>query len=617
MDRYRNPFAIRASEKIESDETFIQLFSSEPLSFLLKKAENDKLWNNVNYILSSPGGGKTTLLRLFSPTVLKRITERNRDLFNKVKKLEVKDQNHIYKCGAYLQIGRDYAFLEDDDLFNKVEQQRIFFALLNARIVLVSLKSLMLLAGIKYNELDKIKYTPSEHFIEFDGLYPSCTAKDLLNWASGIEKQIHGLLDSFERRELTVKGNSSLFALSAMKGEWFTYSDNVLCKEFIFQFDDAHKFTSKQKELIREEVISRRVKGTLWIAERLEALTTTEILDDTNYEERDYENIILDGKIPKSSFASMAKAIATRRSKYSLSDVELMEALSNDLYKDYSNEYNKAADRYQKKISKTETVNYYSSWIDEIKSMDSARERAVWLRALLMYISRRKESHDVFQIFPFTPEEMKGILNDCYLQSEQIIAAEIGMPQYYGGQTLIDLASANVEQFLSFSSKLYDRLLSNKIINPLQYDLSAEDQHKIIVNECSRKFNEIKKLPEGDVLMSFISHVIEFCRKETFTDSYSYRTVTGFAILEENALVYGSRKGRWFVDDNNVKISEVLRLCLAYNLLERISSTQGKKEQEWSVFYLNRWLCAYANLPLYKGGWRKLPLSKVTEWINK
>ena len=107
--------------------------------------------------------------------------------------------------------------------------------------------------------------------------------------------------------------------------------------------------------------------------------------------------------------------------------------------------------------------------------------------------------------------------------------------------------------------------------------------------------------------MSFISHVIEFCRKETFTDAYSYRTVTGFAILEENALVYGSRKGRWFVDDNNVKISEVLRLCLAYNLLERISSTQGKKEQEWSVFYLNRWLCAYA----------KLPLSKVTEWINK
>lgn len=60
MNIYKNPFAIRASERIETDEMFLELFSSEPLTHLEEKFEQDKLWNNVTTILSSPGAGKTT-----------------------------------------------------------------------------------------------------------------------------------------------------------------------------------------------------------------------------------------------------------------------------------------------------------------------------------------------------------------------------------------------------------------------------------------------------------------------------------------------------------------------------------------------------------------------------
>lgn len=109
MNIYKNPFAIRASERIETDEMFLELFSSEPLTHLEEKFEQDKLWNNVTTILSSPGAGKTTLLRLFSPTILQRITERN-TAYKKLKKLEVIDSDHIKKCGVYLQLGRDYEF---------------------------------------------------------------------------------------------------------------------------------------------------------------------------------------------------------------------------------------------------------------------------------------------------------------------------------------------------------------------------------------------------------------------------------------------------------------------------------------------------------------------------
>ena len=165
MNIYKNPFAIRASERIETDEMILELFSSEPLTHLEEKFEQDKLWNNVTTILSSPGAGKTTLLRLFSPTILQRITERN-TAYKKLKRLEVIDSEHIKKCGVYLQLGRDYEFLEDDILFNEIEQKRLFLSLLNARIVLATLKSLMALAGIKYTQLNEITYKPEEIIIE-------------------------------------------------------------------------------------------------------------------------------------------------------------------------------------------------------------------------------------------------------------------------------------------------------------------------------------------------------------------------------------------------------------------------------------------------------------------
>ena len=166
MNIYKNPFAIRASERIETDEMFLELFSSEPLTHLEEKFEQDKLWNNVTTILSSPGAGKTTLLRLFSPTILQRITERN-TAYKKLKRLEVIDSERIKKCGVYLQLGRDYEFLEDDILFNEIEQKRLFLSLLNARIVLATLKSLMALAGIKYTQLNEITYTPEVDVILF------------------------------------------------------------------------------------------------------------------------------------------------------------------------------------------------------------------------------------------------------------------------------------------------------------------------------------------------------------------------------------------------------------------------------------------------------------------
>ena len=92
MREPRNPFRLRASEHIESDETFVRLFSPEALDML----KTPDIWERPQIIRSAPGGGKTSLLRLFTPASLRtifalRTREYTKDLFKSLSALEAID----------------------------------------------------------------------------------------------------------------------------------------------------------------------------------------------------------------------------------------------------------------------------------------------------------------------------------------------------------------------------------------------------------------------------------------------------------------------------------------------------------------------------------------------
>lgn len=611
---YKNPFTIRASERIETDERFLELFSVEPLSYLENNHSNDLLWGTMTYILSSPGAGKTTLLRLFSPSVLKRVTAKNTNpVYRKLNKLGVKDgEGQILKCGVYLQMGRDYEFLEDDDLFGRREQRRYFLSLLNARIVLATLKTCMTLAGIKYTELYKVIYTPGEPIKQFGEIKESYTGKELLEWATIQERKVCEFLDSFVVPTDGIDGNDELFALDTMKAEWFSYDNKPLCGEFIFQIDDAHKLTESQKKIIRGEVAERRVHATLWVAERLETLSTVDILNDNNIPSRDYQVIKLEN-LSQSLFNKMAKGIASMRSKVSYDGTDLFTYLSEISTENYNAVYNEASKRY---FAQLKTLSNYSNYVPCIEaiSQETPYDKAKHSKAMLIYASREENSP---QLFDYDYQEMMGILNkDFNDYAEELLPGEISkLPQYYGQQTLIDLASGNIEQFLSIASKMYELLLSKKIMDTARYDLTPEDQDKIVSKYCKDHLDDVKQLKRGNKIYAFLMQLIKFCREQTFSQAYSYRTVSGFAIKEENSGQY-SQDGFWFQDASNKDLAVLLKDCLVNNLLYKVPRIQGKKDQNWAVFYLNEWLCAYAHLPLRRGGWRKLSLSRLNQWAH-
>jgi len=611
MNIYKNPFAIRASERIETDEMFLELFSSEPLVHLEEKNDQGKLWGCVTSILSSPGAGKTTLLRLFSPSILQRITERN-SAYKKLKKLDVIDSERIKKCGVYLQLGRDYEFLEDDALFNEVEQKRVFLSLLNARIVLATLKSCMSLAGIKYTALDQITYSPEELVPEFGDFKAEFTGKELLDWAAEQERRICEFLDSFVMPDEGIQGSNSLFALKAMKASWFTYKGERLCDEFIFQIDDGHKLTKKQKKTIREEAVELRLPVTLWIAERLETLSTTDILSDKNIKDRDDQTIHLENA-KKGIFNPMVKNISTLRSAFSTDGIILASALASDTTINYKALYNEASKKYQSQLEKLHNYDNYQECVAAINTQDPY-ERVLNMRALLMHASRQG-SGGVMNLFGYTAQDLEWIVGPLMPMVKEVMPGEIAkLPQYYGFSTLIDLASQNVEQFLDLSAKMYELLVAKKISDPSHYVLTAEEQDGIIREFAKNRLEDIKRLPRGNKIYGFLMHLIDFCREVTFMPSYSYRSVTGFAVKEENSGKWG-KDGFWFQEEANDELSTILKDCLSYNFLMKQGITQGRKDQKWTIFYLNSWLCAYAHLPLERGGWRPLTLHKLNSWL--
>lgn len=611
MNIYKNPFAIRASERIETDEMFLELFSSEPLVHLEEKNDQGKLWGCVTSILSSPGAGKTTLLRLFSPSILQRITERN-SAYKKLKKLDVIDSERIKKCGVYLQLGRDYEFLEDDALFNEVEQKRVFLSLLNARIVLATLKSCMSLAGIKYTALDQITFSPEELVPEFGDFKAEFTGKELLDWAAEQERRICEFLDSFVMPDEGIQGSNSLFALKAMKASWFTYKGERLCDEFIFQIDDGHKLTKKQKKTIREEAVELRLPVTLWIAERLETLSTTDILSDKNIKDRDDQTIHLENA-KKGIFNPMVKNISTLRSAFSTDGIILASALASDTTINYKALYNEASKKYQSQLEKLHNYDNYQECVAAINTQDPY-ERVLNMRALLMHASRQG-SGGVMNLFGYTAQDLEWIVGPLMPMVKEVMPGEIAkLPHYYGFSTLIDLASQNVEQFLDLSAKMYELLVAKKISDPSHYVLTAEEQDGIIREFAKNRLEDIKRLPRGNKIYGFLMHLIDFCREVTFTPSYSYRSVTGFAVKEENSGKWG-KDGFWFQEEANDELSTILKDCLSYNFLMKQGITQGKKDQKWTIFYLNSWLCAYAHLPLERGGWRPLTLHKLNSWL--
>jgi len=414
-NKLRNPFKIRASEKIDSDAGFLRLFSPLVLEALNDKYQSGKLWDNVLYIHSSPGAGKSSLIRVFEPSALKILINSKsspdfKELFNSLKKIDVINQDKIEVLGISMQCTRNYEILEELNL-NTAQKTRFFFSLLNSRIIIATLRNICVLINRKFPEdLNEIKfnYDNSENY--FKSLVLPCDGKQLYDWASSIEKNIYKAIDSFlPLEDNDLEGHDELFSLITLTPENISYNGRPICNRILFVLDDAHKLSNDQRKNLKRYLSEKRGDFSIWISERLEALESVENLG--SFLERDYNEINLEDfwrKYP-SKFEKIVRSISEKRANISTEDVSsfqnyLSENFNEEENKEKLKKYSETNLKSLSEISKY--TNKFDDWIDYISNLNlSDYEIAVAISELGILMNRNIGKQQLSFEFPLTIEE--------------------------------------------------------------------------------------------------------------------------------------------------------------------------------------------------------------------
>ena len=624
MREPRNPFRLRSAEDIESDATFLRLFGPGILELLVP----DDLWEKPKIFRSAPGGGKTSLLRLFTPNVLHtlhayRTTEECRELYQKMCDLQVlRDQGPVL-LGVILSAARNYASLTDLE-GDSHRKRRLLFALLNSRIIIAFLRGALALKGAIFpNDLARLTILSPSTQIPTPMPQLPCRGTEAYDWAREVEASVCKSLDSFGPDELpSVAGHDSLFSLSLLTRESFLFDQEPIAERFLFMFDDVHLLTFYQRELLLNTIVETRRGMTAWVSERFEALSPDELLTSGAILGRDYGGVVsLEDywrERPK-RFESVVLNIADRRAR-AAADIEIgafEPCLETSLDgTEWQEQFQSALEAIKLRVlSLAENHTQFTEWVTVREAIQGTpREKAVAWRTLEILIQREKRKSQTSFDFPLSSEDLEDKDDSAVnAAAELFLAEEFRLPYYFGFSKLASLASSNIEQFLWLAGENFEEVASNALLGRAPR-LSPDRQDSIIRRAVKRAWDEIpRRVRKGRDVRYFLEAIGLLAKQETYRPSAPYAAgVTGIAISMADRNRILEAKNAPGIDLSTLR--EVLASALANNLLEPILDYKCKGER-WMVLNLNRFLCVHFGLPLQRGGWREQSLLTLCDWL--
>ena len=625
----RNPFRLRRSESIDSDATFLSLF--EPGILDIMPAEKWK--ESVHILRSAAGGGKTSLIRLFVPNVLhtlhtRRSEEQLRELFQKVKELGAIDEISPKLLGVMLLCGRSYSRLQDLPL-DQARKDRLFFGLLNARIVLAVLHNILAFKQLRFPEdLDRIRIKVPDSSFRVTGLELPCSGTQLFQWAKDLEDKVCGSLDSFgPLRVESLPGHDSLLSLSLIREDSVSLDDSPVAERVLLMMDDIQQLTSYQRSLLIQTVIETRSPVGIWIAERFEALNTQEMLASGTNEGRDYNQPVELETYWKPRYAKFEKLtikIADRRVRYA-ADTELesfracmQETL--DLQK-YEHLLVMAIGEIEARIRKrVGEAARFKEWISAREQMEGTpRERAIAWRALEILVERelRKPQKTLFDDMILDEDRLKEKDDSSVKQAAELfLAREYNLPYYFGSERISRLASLNIKQFLGLAGDIFEEAVSAELLKKSPC-LSPERQHKLMKRAAQAVWDDIPNgVTRGRELRNFLEAVGKFSRWYTYRETAPNDPGVGGTALRMTERAMLMDEGHLRSRPEHRRFAEILASALAHNLL--VADLDYKcKGEKWMVLNLNRLLCIHFDLPLGYGLYKERPLSQLVGWLDR
>jgi hypothetical protein len=630
MKELRNPFRLRQSESIDTDAAFLALFEPGILELLPSEG-----WSrSVHLFRSAAGGGKTSLLRLFTPSALLELhAGRSRDslkeLHQKLTDLGALGEDGPRLLGVLLLCGRNYAMLQELDL-DQARKDRLFLGLLNARIALAALRGALALKRLDHpRDLERVRVEAVPEQSPVPGLRLPCDGAALFAWAEQFEAQVCSCLDSFGPLKTAVlPGHDALSVLGLLRAGALTVDGQPVAEQVLLLMDDIHKLTPRQRELLIGNVIESRSRVGVWIAERFEALNTQEMLASGAEEGRDYQRPVemeWYWRRHSARFEKVVLRVADRRVR-AATDTELE---SFRPYLDESLEtpewepvFRRAREEVSARVRAraAESVRF-GEWVALTAQREGTpREQAVAWRALEVLIERElnRPEKGLFDGVVALDEADLDKKDDNSVQqaAELFLAREYKIPYYYGAGVVARVGSLNVQQFVGLAAELFEEMAAAALLRR-PVNLSPRRQHEILKAVAKAVWEEIpRRVRHGRELRSFLDSVGRFAAWYTYRPTAPNDPgVGGTAIrMSERALLTDA--GYLSKRPDLRRFADLLASALAHNLLVADLDYSCKREK-WMVLNLNRLLCVHFDLPLGYGLYKERPLAELSRWVEQ
>jgi hypothetical protein len=616
-----NPFLERMSERKTSDQEFVRLFSPNVLEHLAE----DAFLGGVHIFRSPPGGGKTTLLRAFTPPALRAFLNARRvegmsDTCERLLASGVLDeQEGPQLLGVLLSCASGYADLPPGA---SAAQEGLFRALLDCRIVLRALRSVVSLLGFSSIEQAvelQLSYDASGSDLKSIPLLSS--PLDLVRWAEDHERAVYASLDGMRDAHSEMPSHVRFEGVLWFQSVRFIVGAKEVAPRRLLMIDDLHKLRRKQRALLFEEHIETRPRIPVWLADRTIALGE-ELLSQGSREGRDVREYMLEDMWSPHKFISFAQNVLDRR-LHAQSEIPVgafAQYLRDDFSPDEVRECVRAGvGAFRRHAERYRALSRYDEWLARAER-DITQASMEGLRSL--YVTRILLARDELKrqlslsLDPLPAAELEERESSAVQGAAEIFMHEdLKVAHYYGIHRLCTLASSNVEELLTLAAALYDGLRAKQVLRPAELVLSPQEQEKLLREAAKRKRDFIPKAhTEGTRAQRLLDAVGSFCRDRTFVVNAPIAPgVTGFRISQRESAVLNSAA----LATRTSTLKRVLAESVAENLLMPRASAASSSRESGIVFYLNRTLCAHYGLPLQMGGWQDVAATDLIDWMER
>ncbi len=618
-----NPFLERMSERSTSDQEFARLFAPS----ILERLADDAFEGGMHVFRSPPGGGKTTLLRAFTPMALRAFWNARRssdmsETYQRLVQREILDEHEGPRLlGVMLTCASGYADLPPG---GALSQEGLFRALFDCRVVLRTLRDLALLLGAASPEqLSGVHLSYGEETRDLSSIPRTDSPQELLRWAEQRERAVYASMDG--RKGGVLPPHARFEGLLWLSGVRFVAGGRSVAPKRLLMIDDVQTLRRKQREQFIRELTEARARLPVWLAERSVALGD-ELLSPGVREGRDLREYSLEQiwTAKPHQFCAFAENVLDRRleTQNVIPAGGFAQHLSSEVnVDDIRKELERGCKSLAEELDRYRGKARYSTWVAHAevllaeRSLESLRELYVTRTLLLRDEAKRQHT---LNLEPLPVEELEQRDSSAVQgAASMFMREELNVPYYFGLQQLCVMATSNVEELLFLAAALYDGMKAKQVLRRTDSVLSSREQEDVLLGAARRKRDFIPKgHTEGRRAQRLLDSIGAYCRERTFLPNAPYAPgVTGVRLSDmefeklKNELARGT--------EHIAALRRVLAECVAENLLVTRASAASATRRAGTVYYLNRTLCVYYGLPLQMGGWQDVTITELSVWMER